>query len=94
MTTIRVDSAEARLYAARVPTIFEQDGYRFFFYSNDHEPAHVHVRRGGGEAVFEITDEVELRESSGLKVRELARAQQLAEENKRLILQKWHEYLA
>lgn len=79
-----------------MPTIFEQDGYRFFFYSNDHEPVHVHVhvRRGGGEAVFAIEEEVALRESSGLKVKELARAQQLAEENKRLILQKWDEHLA
>lgn len=57
-----------------MPTIFEQDGYRFFFYSNDHEPVHVHVRRGGGEAVFSVEDEVALRESSGLKVKELARA--------------------
>ncbi len=77
-----------------MPTIFEQDGYRFFFYSNDHEPVHVHVRHGGGEAVFAIEDEIALRESSGLKVKELARAQQLAEKNKGLILQKWHEHLA
>jgi hypothetical protein len=55
---------------------------------------HVHVRRGGGEAVFAIEGEVALREPSGLKVKELARAQQLAEENKRLILQKWNEHLA
>lgn len=91
---MRVDSAALLFYSPLVPTIFEQDGYRFFFYSNDHEPVHVHVRRGGGEAVFAIEDEVALRESSGLKLKELARAQQLAEENKRLILQKWNEHLA
>jgi hypothetical protein len=39
-------------------------------------------------------EEIALRESHGLKVKELARAQQLAEENKRLIVQKWHEHLA
>lgn len=75
-----------------MPTIFEQEGYRFFFYSNDHEPIHVHVRRGGGEAVFTIEEEVALRESSGLKVQELARAQELAEQNKRLIIEHWHEH--
>jgi hypothetical protein len=74
-----------------MPTIFEQEGYRFFFYSNDHEPIHVHVRHGGGEA-FVIEEEVALRESAGLKVQELARAQQLAEQNKRLIIEHWHEY--
>ena len=74
-----------------MPTIFEKEGYRFFFYSNDHEPIHVHVRRGGGEAVFSMEEEVALRESSGLKVAELARAQELAQQNKRLIIERWHE---
>lgn len=35
-----------------MPTVFTKDGYRFFFYSNDHTPIHVHVRKGSGEAVF------------------------------------------
>ena len=58
-----------------MPKIFEQDGYRFFFYSNEHRPIHVHVRRGGGEAIFDVENGVELRESIGLKVQELARAE-------------------
>jgi len=37
-----------------MPTIFEKDGFKFFFYSNEHRPIHVHVRYGGGEAVFEL----------------------------------------
>jgi Domain of unknown function (DUF4160) len=76
-----------------MPTILEKDGYRFFFYSNDHHPIHVHVRYGGGEAVFNVENEVELRESQGLKLRELSKAERLAEENKKLIMEKWHEYL-
>jgi hypothetical protein len=48
--------------------IFEQDGYSFFVYSNDHAPIHVHVRRGWGEAVFVGEPEVELRESVGFNV--------------------------
>jgi hypothetical protein len=64
-----------------------------FFYSNEHRPIHVHVRRGGGEAVFDVETIVELRESQGLKVRELARAQELAEEHRQLIIEKWHEHI-
>ncbi len=52
---------------------------------------HVHVRYGGGEAVFEVEQGVELRESQGLKVRELAKAEELATEHRQLILQRWHE---
>lgn len=76
-----------------MPKIFEKDGYRFFFYSNEHEPIHVHVRYGGGEAVFEIKKIIELRESYGLKIQELARAQSLAEEHRQLIVEKWHEHI-
>lgn len=61
-----------------MPKVFEKDGYNFFFYSNDHRPVHVHVRYGGGEAVFNVEDVVELRDSHGLKVSELAHAESLA----------------
>jgi hypothetical protein len=75
-----------------MPTVFTSDGYRFFFYSNDHTPIHVHVRRGSGEAVFEVEDGVVLRESVGFKTTELTKAESLAEEQKELIIRKWHEY--
>ena len=68
--------------------------FRFAFYSNDHRPIHVHVRKAGAEAIFDVEDEVELRESQGFKVKDLAKAQQLAEENRNLIIQKWNEHLA
>ncbi len=75
-----------------MPKVFDQDGYRFFFYSNDHLPIHVHVRFGGGEAVFDLERGVELRESQGLKVRELAKAEELATARREFIIQRWHEH--
>jgi len=77
-----------------VPKVFEKDGYRFFFYSNDHAPLHVHVRYGDGEAVFNLLDEIILRESVGLKVKELSKAQRLITEHRVLIERKWHEHFA
>ncbi|MBQ7252826.1 MAG: DUF4160 domain-containing protein [Kiritimatiellae bacterium] len=29
-----------------MPTVLSQDGYRFYFFSNEHEPMHVHVKCG------------------------------------------------
>jgi hypothetical protein len=75
-----------------MPKVFEKDGYKFSFYSNEHRPIHVHVRYGGGEAVFEVENEVELRESYGLKIGELSKAQKLAEQNRDAIIQKWYEF--
>jgi hypothetical protein len=76
-----------------MPKVFEEDGYRFFFYSNEHRPIHVHVRYAAGEAVFTMEPVIELSESHGLKVRELSKAQSLAEKHQALIIQKWHEHL-
>jgi hypothetical protein len=76
-----------------MPKIFENDGFRFFFYSNDHEPIHVHVWHDGGEAVFKVSDdEVELRESLNMKVGDLSRARQMVMENRKLIQEKWYEF--
>ena len=37
-----------------MPKIFEYFGFIFLFYSNEHEPIHVHVMKDGYEAIFEI----------------------------------------
>jgi len=76
-----------------MPKVFEQDGYKFFFYSNEHRPIHVHVRYGGGEAVFDVEEDVALRESQNMKVGELSHAQALAEAHQQLIVEKWHEHI-
>lgn len=76
-----------------MPTVFTKNGFRFFFYSNEHEPIHVHVRRGGGEAVFDLDEEVALRESVGLKVQELRQAEALLREQRELVIVRWYEHL-
>ena len=75
-----------------MPKIYEYFGFIFYFYSNEHEPVHVHVRNGAGKAKFDVSDDVQLLESKGMKVQDLRRAQELAEENLETIRKKWHEY--
>ena len=43
--------------------------------------------------MFTLEPGIELRESHGLKVRELSKAQDLAEKHQELIIQNWHEHL-
>ena len=74
-----------------VPTLFTIEGFRFFFYSNDHLPVHVHVQYGGGEAAFEIGESVVLRESAGMKIQELRRAEEIVLAHRASIEEKWHE---
>ena len=37
-----------------MPKIYEYFGFVFYFYSNEHEPIHVHVTHDGCETIFEL----------------------------------------
>ena len=37
-----------------MPTLLLQDGFKFFFYANEHEPKHVHVAKGDDYAKIEL----------------------------------------
>ena len=37
-----------------MPKIFEYFGFIFYFFSNEHEPIHVHVMHSGKESVFDL----------------------------------------
>lgn len=54
-----------------MPTIFTLYGYRFMFYSNDHEPIHIHAVKGECRAKFDLFPTVSLVSSSGIKAHEL-----------------------
>jgi hypothetical protein len=66
------------------------------FYSNDHEPIHVHVVKGKGKikenAKFNIMPEITLVENNGLQSNEIKMAEMVIEENKELITERWNEF--
>ena len=75
-----------------MPTLFTVFGFRFMFYSNDHEPIHVHVIKGDAEARFQVLPEVSLLDNRGLKPAELKLAESLVEENKETIVANWKNF--
>lgn len=77
-----------------MPTLFIVFGFRFLFYSNDHEPIHVHVIKGNAEARFQVQPEVTLLDNKGLKSAELKLAESLVEENKEMIIERWKAFFA
>lgn len=74
-----------------MPTLFIVFGLRFYFYSNEHLPVHVHVRNADGEARFEV-ETVRLIANHGLRKKDLNLAMAIIEENKLLIIERWYEY--
>ena len=78
-----------------MPKVFEIEGYRGFFFSNEGtplEPVHIHVKKGEGEAKFWVTSSVALAESWNMKVSELARAQEIVMERRQEILDLWSRH--
>jgi uncharacterized protein DUF4160 len=78
-----------------MPIVFRQDGFRFFFYSNEgnpREPLHIHVTRGGGEAKLWIRADVTIAYNDGLNARDLATVMRLAEANREIIEEGWTEF--
>ena len=66
---------------------------RFFFYSREHEPIHVHVKNADGKAKFDIQPEgVILVKNEGIKMKDIKAAEMVLEENKELAIEKWNEY--
>lgn len=78
-----------------MPKVFERDGYRFFFFSNEgdpREPVHVHVRKGGGLAKFWLEPEAKLDSAWGFSSRELNTLEGMVDENRELIRRRWDEH--
>ena len=76
-----------------MPEIFRIFRLRFFFYSDEHLPVHVHVKNGDGEAKFEIaTDGILLKQSWGMKSKDLKMAENLILQHQDLILDHWIKY--
>lgn len=77
----------------KMPEIFRIFGLRFYFYSREHEPMHVHVKSADGKAKFDILpDGIVLVYNKGMKPKDIKCAEMVLEENKELAISKWNEY--
>lgn len=74
-----------------MPNIIVLSGYRFFFYSNEHPPIHIHVEKDGKTAKFNLEPTV-LVKTKRFNASELRKARILVEQNTELFKQKWNEY--
>jgi hypothetical protein len=74
-----------------MPELFRMFGMRFFFYSLEHLPIHIHVRNADGVAKFNLEPEIVLIEAKGIKPRDLVLAEALIQERKDEIVKKWKE---
>jgi Domain of unknown function (DUF4160) len=80
-----------------MPVVFHERGFRFFFFSyegNPREPAHIHVKGGGGEAKFWIGEPVEMAYNRRMSSRDLAMVALIIRARRKELLDAWHRHFA
>jgi hypothetical protein len=80
-----------------MPSVFRQDGLRYFFYSNEgdpREPPHIHVMGGGGEAKLWLSPDVVVAQSVGFDARSLRRIAEVVRARRDEIERAWHDHFS
>ena len=75
-------------------TVHREAGLRFVIFTDDHEPAHVHVS-GDGNAKIDLTGpdgKPELVTNDGFKAGDLRKAMRIVAEQRVFLLEKWSEH--
>lgn len=76
-----------------MPTILRQDGFRFFFYSNEgNEPIHIHVKKGDGEGKVWLEPNIEVDYLLGFTPREQRKLLSIIDNNIETIRNSWNDY--
>ncbi|MGE4295092.1 MAG: DUF4160 domain-containing protein [Campylobacterales bacterium] len=73
-----------------MPTLLVEEGFKFFFYANEHEPMHVHVMKGDGFAKIELKSFRIVQ--NYLKPKELKRALAIMRTHQLDFERAWHEW--
>lgn len=74
-----------------MPTIMYLFGLRFYFYSEEHLPIHVHVQNGDGKAKINV-ETLEVMENKGIKPADLKKSVEAVKTYQTDIKKAWREH--
>lgn len=73
-----------------MPTLLNLNGFKFFFYANEHEPKHIHVMKNNGFAKIHLANLKVVQ--SFLDPKELKAALKIVKEHQQEFERKWDEW--
>ncbi|TLU99126.1 DUF4160 domain-containing protein [Dyadobacter luticola] len=73
-----------------MPTVLYINGFRFFFWLNEHEPIHIHVERGKCSARIELVPKIAVSYNRGFKKNEMRSILDIIVCNYGKIIQAWN----
>lgn len=80
-----------------MPKVFDWNGYRFHFFSdegNPREPVHIHVRKGRDNVKFWLYPEVIVAYNRGFSSREQSELASVIEQRKNEIESAWNDHFS
>ena len=78
-----------------MPTVLRKNGFQVRIYSNDHDPAHVHVFKSDGEAKIQIKNQngdPEWISVDRMSDKDALKALEIVIEHQSDLLEKWWKY--
>ncbi len=76
-----------------MPTVFRYEGYRFFFFSDDHLPRHIHIEKGDSYVRIELSN-LKVTDSYHISPKEIRKLQKLVESKREILRGAWNEYFS
>lgn len=76
-------------------TVHRERGFTFHVFSNDHQPAHIHVKKSGGEIKVDVSSEEEselLCITAKMSNADINKALDIADAHLGKFRKKWEEY--
>jgi hypothetical protein len=74
------------------PTVFREQGYRFYFFSREELRMHIHVYHSDGEAKFWLEPPIELAQNFGLSSKEIQEVEKLVRSHEQEIRDAWNKH--
>ena len=74
-----------------MPTVLKIDGFRFFFFSDEHTPEHIHIEKGDSYIRIEI-ESLKVTNSYNINTKETKKLVKLVAEHKDKLKEAWNEY--
>ena len=74
-----------------MPTILREQGFRFHFFSEEHLPIHIHIKKGGARARIVLEPSITIDKNDGFNPPEMRKIVKIIEQQYDYLIQQWHE---
>jgi hypothetical protein len=75
-----------------MPTLLNIFGLRFYFYSDEHLPMHVHIENSDGKAKINLEPTIKVVENKSIKPQDIKKALEIIKLYKKDFIKAWKEY--